>query len=149
MGNFLLILYFCSSNSQAILGGSPSWVILLSLRCHCRHLKRHPAQKTWVSRTVKIKYSIVTSFKRTILHSSFSSADRTINEDLMVHCTIYTLNEGFEPICTKCYCDQSKEALMIKAYYKSYHAPLFGVCFSFKNITPWIDRSLNRIIDDN
>lgn len=67
----------------------------------------------------------------------------------MMHCTIYTLNEGFEPAHTKCYCDDSKEALMIKAYNKSYHAAFFGVCFPFKNITPWIDHSLNGIIDDN
>lgn len=66
-----------------------------------------------------------------------------------MHCTIYTLNEGFEPVRTKCYCDHSKEALMKKAYYKSYHAAFFGVCFSFKNINPWIDHSLNRIIDDH
>lgn len=32
----------------------------------------------------------------------------------MMHCTIDTLNEGFEPTHTKCYCDHSKEALMIR-----------------------------------
>lgn len=79
-----------------------------------------------------MKCSTVTSFKQTILHSAFSSADRTINEGLMMHCTTYTLNEGFEPTCTKCYCDDSKEALMIKAYYKSYHGAFLRVWFSFQ-----------------
>lgn len=59
-------------------------------RCCYRHLKTHPAQKTWVSRTVQIKCSTVTSLKQTILHSTFSSADRPINEALMIHCAIYT-----------------------------------------------------------
>lgn len=67
----------------------------------------------------------------------------------MIHCTFYTLNEGFEPTRTKCYCDDSKEASMTKAYDKSYYAAFFRVCFSFKNITPWIDHSLNGVVDDN
>lgn len=100
-------------------------------RYHYRQLKPHPAQKTCIS-SVQIKLSIVTSFKQTILYSAFSSADRTINEGLMMYCTINTLNEGFVPTCTKCYCEDSKEALMIKAYHKSYHTAFFRVCFSFQ-----------------
>lgn len=102
-----------SLSQETLLGPRCHYTCIL-LKCHYMHQKRHPAQKTWLSIRVQFKCSIVTSFKQTILPLSTFFSKRSINEGLMMHCTIYNLNEGFEPTNTKCYCNHSKEALTIK-----------------------------------
>lgn len=54
----------------------------------------------------------------------------------MMHCTIYTLNEGFEPTHTKCYCDHSMEALMIRRIINHIMQPSSGFAFLLKTSHP-------------
>lgn len=158
LGNFLLIPYLSSCKSQTILRGSLSWETVLaprcryactSLRCHYVHQKRHPAPPTWLSRTVQFRCNMVTSFKQTILPLSifFSRVKHKWGSDDALY---YVQPEWRTWTCTYQMSLWSfKGSLDDKAYYKSYHAAFFRVCFSLKDTTHWRDHSLNRIIDDS
>ena len=158
MGNFVLILYSSNCKSQAILRGSLSWETLLaprchyactSLRCHYVHQKRYPARNTWLSRRVQFKCNIVTSFKQTILPLSifFSRVKHKWGSDdaLYYPHPEWTIRTYTYQMLLWSF----KGSLDDKAYYKSYHTAFFRVCFSFKDITPWRDHSLNGITDDS
>lgn len=103
-----------------------------SLRCFYVYLKRHPAQKTWLSRIVQFKCNTVASFKQTIL-------------TLSIFCSRMKCKWGSDDAL--CYLQPERriqtytyqvllwsfrESLDGKACYKSYHAVFFRVCFSFK-----------------
>lgn len=158
MGNFLLILYISSCKSQVTLRGSLSWETLLAPRCHyactslrCNyvHQNRHPPQTTWLSRTVQFKCNTVASFKQTILPLSifFSRVKHKWGSDdvlYYVHPEWRTWTYTYQMLLWS-----FKGSLYDKAHYKSYTVPFFRVCFSFKDITPWRDHSLNGTTDDS
>lgn len=103
-----------------------------SLRCFYVYLKRHPAQKTWLSRIVQFNCNTVASFKQTILTLSIFRSKMKCKWGFDDALCYLQLEQRIQTYTCQVLLWSFRGSLDGKACYKSYHAVSTSVCYSFK-----------------